>query len=345
MTRPNDLVFAPPRSPIVKWSRTFSRNYEVLDGTGTQIGELRSDQLRSRRLCAMRSRVRQGRPRTQAQARLARVRAKARPTRSALRGLEPESQAPSAWFLGWTCGGERRQRRGCPARRGPRCSLRGLPAAVCRPPAHATRHPSMPEDHERCSQPQHVPTETRIRGGRRLAAGSHSPRRAGQRRGPPRAKATHSRPVHRALSRGAARAAARTCPRRVRKADAVQSDAFDLDGANPPRPPLSARALPSRAKRFGMADRSRTLRYLEAQGEDLPDWWGVGELHRHAEPNGELCGRRRPRSIFGSASGGHRVALVESPHRPPEPDDDRGRASTPVTSASSRSRYQAGSDS
>ena len=63
--------------------------------------------------------------------------------------------------------------------------------------------------------------------------------------------------------------------------DAGQIDAFELDELIH-RYKRSARELWKFCGQSGSGwlTAARTLRYLEAQGEDLPDWWAAGEPHR-----------------------------------------------------------------
>ena len=63
--------------------------------------------------------------------------------------------------------------------------------------------------------------------------------------------------------------------------DAGEIDAFDLDELIH-RYKRSARELWKFCGQSGSdwLSAARTLRYLEARGEDLPDWWAAGEPHR-----------------------------------------------------------------
>ena len=63
--------------------------------------------------------------------------------------------------------------------------------------------------------------------------------------------------------------------------DAGEIDAFDLDELIH-RYKRSARGLRKFCGQSGSGWLSavRTLRYLEAQGEGLPDWWAAGEPQR-----------------------------------------------------------------
>jgi hypothetical protein len=63
--------------------------------------------------------------------------------------------------------------------------------------------------------------------------------------------------------------------------DAGEIDAFDLDELIH-RYKRSARELWKFCGQSGSGwlSAGRTLRYLEAQGEDLPDWWAAGEPQR-----------------------------------------------------------------
>ena len=62
---------------------------------------------------------------------------------------------------------------------------------------------------------------------------------------------------------------------------ASEIDAFELDELIH-RYKRSARELWKFCGQSGSGwlSAARTLRYLEAQGEDLPDWWAAGEPHR-----------------------------------------------------------------
>jgi len=63
--------------------------------------------------------------------------------------------------------------------------------------------------------------------------------------------------------------------------DAGEIDAFELDELIH-RYKRSARELWKFCGQSGSGwlSAARTLGYLEAQGEDLPDWWAAGERHR-----------------------------------------------------------------
>jgi hypothetical protein len=63
--------------------------------------------------------------------------------------------------------------------------------------------------------------------------------------------------------------------------DAGEIDAFELDELVR-RYKRSARELWKFCGQSGSGwlSAARTLPYLEAQGEDLPDWWAAGEPHR-----------------------------------------------------------------